>query len=79
MSAEGIRVDPTMDLLINFCIEIKFLSLLPKDYHPILNKGTKNLFRPNRTCMFLIKMDLSMNLLKISFGIILQVHRSYKK
>ena len=79
VSAEGIRVDPAVDLLINFCIEIKFLSLLPKDYYLILNKGTKNLFRPNRTWMFLIKMDLSRNLLKISFGIILQVHRSYKK
>ena len=55
-------------LLANFCIEIKFLPLLPKDYYLIPSKGTKNLFRPNRTCMPIIKMDLSMNLLKIWFS-----------
>ena len=48
-----------------FLYRIKFLPLLPKDYYLIPNKGTKNLFRPNRTCMLIIKMDLSMNLLKI--------------
>ena len=48
-----------------FFIEIKFLPLLPKDYYLIPSKGTKNLFRPNRTCILVIKMDFSMNLLKI--------------
>ena len=46
----------------------KFLPLLPKDYYLISSKGTKNLFRPNRSCMLIIKMDFSMNLLKISFS-----------
>ena len=38
-----------------FCIYIKFLLLLPKDYYLIPSKGTKNLFRPNRTCMLIKK------------------------
>ena len=56
----------------------KFLPLLPKDYYLILSNGTKNFFRPNRTCMLIIKIDLSLNLLKISFGHNALVHRSYK-
>ena len=53
------------NLLTSFCIEIKFLLLLPNDYYLIPSKGTKNLFRPNRTCILKIKMDFSMILLKI--------------
>ena len=45
------------------------MLLLPKDYYLIHSKGTKNLFRPNRTCVLIIKMDLSMNFLKIEFGL----------
>ena len=44
------------------------MLLLPKDCYLIPIKGIKNLFRPNKTCMLIIKMDLSMNSLKSLFG-----------
>ena len=43
--------------------------MLPKDYYLIPSKGTKNLFRPNRTYVLIIKMDFSMTFLKIEFGL----------
>ena len=55
------------NLLTNSCIEIKFMLLLPKDYYLIPSKGTKNLFKPNRNCMLIIKIVLSMIVLKIWF------------
>ena len=33
------------------------------------SKGAKNLFRLNRTCVLIIKMDLLMTFLKIEFGL----------
>ena len=47
------------------------MLLLPKDYYLIPSKGTKNLFRLNRTCVLIIKMVyyLTMTFLKIEFGL----------
>ena len=45
------------------------MLLLPKDYYLIPSKSTKNFFRPNKTCVLIIKMDLSMILLKIEFSL----------
>ena len=35
----------------------------------IPNKGTRNSFRPSRTCVLIIEIDLSMTFLKIEFGL----------
>ena len=34
----------------------------------IANKGTENSFRPSKTCVLIIEMDLSMTFLNIEFG-----------
>ena len=51
-------------VLTNFCILIKFLPLLPKEYYLSPSKGIKNLLTKNKACMLIIKMALIMILLK---------------
>ena len=43
----------------------KFMIPLPQDYMLIPSKGTRNLFRSNRTCMLIIKKNFSINSLMI--------------
>ena len=56
------------NLLTAFFIYIKFLLLLLKDYYLIPSKGTKNLLTKIELLFLIIKMVLSMILLKIYFG-----------
>ena len=35
----------------------------------IPSKGARNTFRPSRTCVLIIKIDLPMTFLKIEFGL----------